>query len=57
MNRRIEPLIAWLGVFAGSLLWDVAFGNGIQKDDAAQAFACAAVAAAIQWLLSSRRRA
>lgn len=51
MNRHIELLTAWVGVFIGSLLWDAIFGDGIQGDDFIEAFVMALLAAAIQWRL------
>ena len=50
--RSVECLIALIGVFAGSLLWDVFFGDGIQDDDYARALTVALIAAAIQWGIS-----
>ena len=57
MDPRLETLIAAVGVFAGSLFWDVVFGDGIQSEDVFQAATVAAVAASIQWLLAMARRA
>ena len=52
-----EALLAAGGVFAGSLIADVVFGDGIQTDDLQQAVAVAAIAAVIQfWLARSRGR-
>jgi hypothetical protein len=55
MNRTVAILVASAGVFFGSLLSDVLLGDGIQAEDINQAALVAAVAAAIQWWLSSRR--
>ena len=55
MNRPIAILIASLGVFLGSLLSDVLFGDGIQSEDVSQAALVAVIAAGIQWWLSARR--
>lgn len=56
LARSAEAAIAALGVFAGSLLADASFGDGIQEDDIVQAILVAVVAAAIQWFLASLRR-
>ena len=52
----METMVAAAGVFAGSLFWDVAFGDGIQGEDVFQAATVATVAASIQWLLAMARR-
>ncbi len=56
MPRYLESLIAWTGIFVGSLLWNVFFGDGLQDDDFAEAFTVALIAAAIQWGFSSLNR-
>lgn len=56
MTRYLESLIAGLGVFTGSLLWDQLFGDGIQGDDYFEAFSVALVAAIIEYALSDLRR-
>ena len=56
MPRYIESLIAWTGVFAGSLLWNVLFGDGLQEDDYFEAFSVALIAAVIQRVLGALRR-
>lgn len=55
MNKLIEAVIAWCGVFCGSLLWDVLFGDGIQADDWFEAFSVGLVAACMQFLISHYR--
>ena len=54
MNRTVAIIIASFGVFAGSLLSDLLFGDGIQSEDVNQAAMVALIAAAIQWWLSRR---
>lgn len=56
MNRIVESLVAGIGIFVGSLLWDVAFGDGIQDDDIAEALLIALLAALIQYGLGRRQR-
>lgn len=56
MNRLVESLVAGIGIFVGSLLWDVAFGDGIQDDDFAEALFIALLAALIQYGLGRRQR-
>jgi hypothetical protein len=56
MRTKLEALLAASGVFAGSLIADVVFGDGIQSDDVLQAVTVAVVAASIQFWLASRRR-
>ncbi len=51
-----DSLIAAVGVFCGSLLWDATFGDGIQTDDVFQAITVGVVAALIQLWLASRRK-
>jgi len=55
MRTGSEALLAAGGVFAGSLVADVVFGDGIQTDDLVQAVVVAAIAAAIQFWLARRR--
>jgi hypothetical protein len=55
MNPVRDSFIAAVGVFAGSLLWDVFFGDGIQGEDVFQAGTVAVVAALIQLWLSRKR--
>jgi hypothetical protein len=52
----MESLIALTGVFFGSLLWDVLFGDGIQNDDYFEAMTAGLLAAAIQRGLSLLHR-
>ena len=52
----MECLIAFIGVFSGSLLWDVIFGDGIQGDDYFKALTVGLIAAAIQWEVSRHVR-
>ena len=54
-KRFGQVVIASLGVFIGSLLADVFFGDGIQEDDIYQAIMVALVAAVIQTWLSQKR--
>lgn len=56
MNRIVESLVAGIGIFVGSLLWDVAFGDCIQDDDFAEALFIALLAALIQYGLGRRQR-
>ena len=56
MKRALEPLIAAGGVFAGSVIADIAFGDGIQTDDVEQAVLVACIAAVIQIFLARSRR-
>ena len=49
MKRFVESLIALAGVFIGSLLWDINFGDGIQDEDYFQAITVGLIAAVIQW--------
>lgn len=51
MSRTVKILIATLAVFAGSLLSDIVFGDGIQADDINQAVMVAIIAGVVQsWL-------
>ena len=54
--RSVECLIALIGVFAGALLWDVLFGDGIQGEDYSKALTVGLIAAAIQWGVSRHLR-
>lgn len=56
MNPFWDSLVAAAGVFAGSLLWDVFFGDGIQRQDFFEAVTVAIIAGLIQLWLSRRRR-
>ena len=57
MRTEFESLLAAGGVFAGSLIADIVFGDGIQTDDVQQAMTVAVIAAIIQiWLAHLRRR-
>jgi len=56
MRTRSEVLLAAGGVFAGSLIADIVFGDGIQSDDMLQALTVAVVAAVIQFWLARKRR-
>ena len=56
MTRYLESLIAGIGVFTGSLLWDTWFGDGIQDDDWFEALSVAIIAALIQYGLAKLRR-
>lgn len=55
MNRIFEMLVASIGIFVGSLLSDVLFGDGLQLDDLQQAISLAILAGAIQWWLAGRK--
>jgi hypothetical protein len=50
-----DAAVAAIGVFFGTLLTAVGFGDGIQDEDIFQALLVAAIAAVIQWQLSLRR--
>jgi len=57
MRTELESLLAAGAVFAGSLIADVVFGDGIQTDDVQRAVTVAIVAAIIQiWLARIRKR-
>lgn len=56
MARYLESLIAATGIFAGSWLWNVIFGDGIQDEDYFEALSMAMIAASVQWVLSALRR-
>jgi hypothetical protein len=56
VGTALEALLAASGVFAGSLIADVVFGDGIQSDDMLQAVTVAVIAAVIQFWLARRRR-
>jgi hypothetical protein len=51
----INALVASVAVFAGSLLADVWFGDGIQSEDINQAAMVALIAAVVQWWLGRER--
>lgn len=55
MSPALETITAALGVFVGSLIWDFAFGDGIQADDIYQAITVALLAALLQWLMIRAR--
>ena len=56
MSRLQQILFASIGVFIGSLLSNVLFGDGIQAEDVNQAAMIAVIAALIQaWLTRNRR--
>ena len=50
-TRRINTAIATVAIFAGSLLSDAYFGDGIQTDDVQQAFVLAFIAGVLQFWL------
>lgn len=56
MSPVRDSLVAAAGVFIGSLLWDVFFGDGIQGEDFFEASTVAIIAGLIQLWLSRRRR-
>jgi hypothetical protein len=56
MSTKLDALLAASGVFAGSLIADVVFGDGIQSDDILQAVTVAVIAAAIQFWLARKHR-
>jgi uncharacterized membrane protein YvlD (DUF360 family) len=51
----VDAAVAAIGVFFGTLLTAVFFGDGIQDEDIFQAVLVAAIAAVIQWQLSLMR--
>ena len=55
MSRLAQILYASIGVFIGSLLSDVLFGDGIQAEDINQAAMVALIAALIQAWLTRKR--
>ena len=55
MPRAIKILIATFAVFAGSLLSDVTFGDGIQTDDINQAIMVAMIAGIVQYWLTRKK--
>ena len=55
MPRTLKILMAGFSVFIGSLLADVAFGDGIQGEDVSQAITLALIAAIVQAFLTLRR--
>lgn len=55
MSRTTQVIIAAIGVFAGSLLSDAWFGDGIQADDAYQAAMVAIIAGILQLWLTRKR--
>jgi len=52
----MESLVAGIGIFVGSLLWDTLFGDGIQDDDYVEALSIALLAALIQYGLGRLQR-
>lgn len=55
MNPIKDSLVAAAGVFVGSLLWDVFFGDGIQGEDYFEAATVAVIAGLIQLWISRKR--
>ncbi|MCX7174366.1 MAG: hypothetical protein NT159_10675 [Proteobacteria bacterium] len=55
MSRFEQILCATTGVFAGSLLSDMVFGDGIQTEDIYQAAMVALIAALIQWWITKEQ--
>ena len=55
MSRAINIFIAMFAVFAGSLLSDVMFGDGIQTDDINQAMIVAGIAGMVQYWLTRKQ--
>ena len=55
MQRATQMLIAALGVFVGSLLSDIVFGDGIQSDDVNQAIMVAVIAGIVQYWLTRKK--
>jgi len=55
MPPAINILIATFSVFAGSLLSDVIFGDGIQADDINQAIMVAMIASIVQYWLTRKK--
>lgn len=56
MTRIMESLVAGIGIFVGSLLWDTLFGDGIQDGDYVEALSIALLAALIQYGLGRLQR-
>ncbi len=56
MHPVRDSLVAAIGVFCGSLIWDAVFGDGIQFDDVFQAITVGVVAAIIQLWFYRRRK-
>ncbi len=56
MNSTLNVLLASIGIFAGSLVSDSMFGDGIQMDDIQQALALGLLAGFIQWRLNRSRK-
>jgi len=48
--------VTWIGVFIGSLLWDVIFGDGIQIDDYFESLSVATVAVCVHLTLAHLKR-
>ena len=55
MHRATQMLIATLGVFFGSLLSDIVFGDGIQSEDINQAIMVAVIAGIVQYWLMRKK--
>jgi hypothetical protein len=55
MLRIGKVFVATLSVFAGSLLSDIVFGDGIQTDDINQAVMVAAIAGIVQLCLTLKK--
>jgi hypothetical protein len=56
MKISTNTIVSVIGVFAGSLLSDVLFGDGIQIEDVHQALFVALIAGFIQQWLALRQR-
>lgn len=57
MSRAEKVIFASIGVFIGSLLSDVVFGDGIQAEDLNQAAMVAVIAALIQvWMTRNQSK-
>lgn len=54
--RCRDAFVTWIGVFIGSLLWDVIFGDGIQTDDYFESFSVATVAVCVHLTLAHLKR-
>jgi len=54
--RCRDAFVTWIGVFIGSLLWDVIFGDGIQIDDYFESLSVATVAVCVHLTLAHLKR-